>query len=115
MKSHYEFYAHQYGFSCTRAVNQKFIVQQEYCCKGCPKLSVKDRMADMLSKIEENGTTGIEMRELVKVFYEKWGFRLSTIKGYINDLEELELIKIVGTRVYHFSHQLPRGLVRSTR
>ena len=96
-------------------VSQNFIVQQEYPGKGSSKLSVKDRMADMLSKIEETGNDGIEVRELVKVFFEKWGFRLSTIKGYINDLEELELVKIMGNRVYHFNHQLPRGLVRSTR
>lgn len=72
-------------------------------------------MADMLNKIEETGNNGIEARELVKLFYEKWGFRLSTIKGYINDLEELEQVKIVGSRVYHFSYQPPRGLLRSTR
>ena len=78
-------------------------------------MSVKDRMADMLSKIEETGNDGIEVKELVKEFYEKWGFRLSTIKGYIYDLEELELVKIMGNRVYHFNHQPPRGLVRSTR
>jgi hypothetical protein len=72
-------------------------------------------MADMLSVIEETGNIGIEVRERVKLFFEKWGFRLSTIKGYINDLEELEQVKIVGSRVYHFSHQLPKGLVLSTR
>jgi hypothetical protein len=69
----------------------------------------------MLNKIEETGNNGIEVRELVKVFFEKWGYRLSTIKGYINDLEELEQIKIVGSRVYHFNYQPPRGLLRSTR
>jgi hypothetical protein len=49
-------------------------------------LSVKDRMDDMLSTIEEAGSDGIEMRELVKAHYEKWGYRLSTIKGYVSDL-----------------------------
>jgi hypothetical protein len=76
---------------------------------------VKERMTEMLSKVEEAGDNGIEIRELVKTFYDKWGFRLLTIKGYINDLEELEQVKIVGTRVYHSSHQPPKGLVRSTR
>jgi hypothetical protein len=72
-------------------------------------------MADMLNKIEETGNNGIEEKELVKIFFEKWGFRLSTIKGYIKDLEELEQVKIVGSRVYHSSYQLPKGLLRSTR
>ncbi len=79
------------------------------------ELSVKDRMDDMLSTIEEVGSDGIEMRELVKAYYEKWGFRLSTIKCYVSDLEELERVRIVGTRIYHFSFEPPRGLVRSTR
>ncbi len=65
--------------------------------------------------IEEAGEDGIEMRELVKAYYEKWGYRLSTIKGYVSDLEELEKVRIVGTRIYHFNHPPPRGLVRSTR
>jgi hypothetical protein len=78
-------------------------------------LSVKDRMDDMLSTIEEAGADGIELRDLVKVYYEKWGYRLSTIKGYVSDLEELEKVRIVGTRIYHFNHPPPRGLVRSTR
>jgi len=72
-------------------------------------------MDDMLNTIEEAGNDGIEIRELVKAYYEKWGFRLSTIKGYISDLEELERVRIVGTRIYHFNVQPPRGLVRSTR
>jgi hypothetical protein len=72
-------------------------------------------MDDMLSTIEEVGSDGIEMRELVKAYYEKWGFRLSTIKCYVSDLEELERVRIVGTRIYHFSFEPPRGLVRSTR
>jgi len=83
--------------------------------RGGPWLSVKDRMDDMLSSIEEAGEGGIEMRELVKSYYEKWGFRLSTIKGYVHDLEELENVRIVGTRIYHASFEPPRGLVRSTR
>jgi len=72
-------------------------------------------MDDMLNVIEEAGSDGIEMRDLVKKYYEKWGFRLSTIKGYVNDLEELEKVRIVGTRIYHFNFEPPRGLVRSTR
>jgi hypothetical protein len=72
-------------------------------------------MDDMLNHIEEAGSYGIELRDLVKAYYEKWGFRLSTIKGYVSDLEELEKVKIVGTRIYHFNHPPPRGLVRSTR
>ncbi len=79
------------------------------------ELSVKDRMDDMLSTIEEVGSDGIEMRELVKAYYEKWRFRLSTIKGYVSDLEELEKVRIVGTRIYHASFEPPRGLVSSTR
>jgi len=79
------------------------------------ELSVKVRMDDMLDTIEEAGSDGIEMRDLVKKYYEKWGFRLSTIKGYVSDLEELEKVRIVGTRIYHFNYQPPRGLVRSTR
>ena len=53
-------------------------------------MSVKERMDLMLSSIEEMGSEGIEMRELVKAFYDKWGYRLTTIKGYVSDLEELE-------------------------
>ena len=78
-------------------------------------MSVKERMDSMLHTIEEMGSEGIEMRELVKVFYDKWGYRLATIKGYVSDLEELEKVRIVGTRVYHFNHPPPKGLVRSTR
>ena len=78
-------------------------------------MSVKDRMDDMLNVIEESGSDGIEMKDLVKKYYEKWGFRLSTIKGYVSDLEELEKVRIVGTRIYHFNYQPPRGLVRSIR
>jgi hypothetical protein len=72
-------------------------------------------MDDMLNAIEEAGSEGIEMKDLVKKYYEKWGFRLSTIKGYVSDLEELEKVRIVGTMIYHFNYQPPRGLVRSTR
>ena len=78
-------------------------------------MSVKERMDSMLSTIEEMGSEGIEMRELVKAFYNKWGYRLTTIKGYVSDLEELEKVRIVGTRIYHFNHPPPKGLVRSTR
>jgi hypothetical protein len=78
-------------------------------------LPVKDRMDDMLNTIEEAGSDGIETRELVKAYYEKWGYRLSTIKGYVSDLEELERVRIAGTRIYHSKHPPPRGLVRSTR
>ncbi len=78
-------------------------------------MSVKDRMDDMLSTIEEVGSDGIEIRELIKAYYEKWGYRLSTIKGYVSDLEELEKVRIVGTRIYHASFEPPRGLVSSTR
>ena len=77
-------------------------------------MSVKERMDLMLSTIEEMGSEGIEMRELVKAFYDKWGYRLTTIKGYVSDLEELEKVRIVGTRIYHFNHPPPKGLVRST-
>ena len=78
-------------------------------------MSVKDRMENMLNAIEEAGSDGVEMKDLVKNYYESWGFRLSTIKGYVNDLEELEKVRIVGTRIYHASFEPPRGLVRSTR
>ena len=78
-------------------------------------MSVKDRMEDMMGSIEEAGSDGVEMRDLVKSYYEKWGFRLSTIKGYVHDLEELEKVRLVGTRVYHASFEPPRGLVSSTR
>jgi hypothetical protein len=78
-------------------------------------LSVKDRMEDMLNAIEEAGSDGIEKRDLVKDYYERWGFRLTTIKGYVHDLEELEKVRVVGTRVYHASFEPPRGLIRSTR
>ena len=78
-------------------------------------MSVKEKMDLMLSTIEEMGSEGIEMRELVKAFYDKWGYRLTTIKGYVSDLEELEKVRIVGTRIYHFNHPPPKGLVRSTR
>ncbi len=78
-------------------------------------MSVKGRMDDMLNVIEEAGSEGIEMRDLVKKYYERWGFRLSTIKGYVHDLEELEKVRIVGIRIYHASFEPPRGLVRSTR
>ena len=72
-------------------------------------------MDDMLSSIEEAGNNGIEMRDLVKKYYEEWGFRLSTIKSYVHDLEELEKVRIAGTRIFHSSFELPRGLVSSTR
>lgn len=78
-------------------------------------MSVRDRMDDMLNTIEDSGKDGIEMRDLNKKYYEKWGFRLSTIKGYVYDLEELEEVRIIGTRIYHASLEPPRGLVRSTR
>lgn len=78
-------------------------------------MSVKGRMDNMLDVIEEAGGEGIEMRDLVKDYYEKWGFRLSTIKGYVHDLEELEKVRRVGTRVYHARFEPPKGLVRSTR
>jgi len=52
---------------------------------------------------------------LLSIYYEKWGFRLATIKGYVSDLEEIGKIRVAGTILYHFSHQPPRGLVRSTR
>jgi len=71
-------------------------------------------MEDMLSTVKQVGEDGIEMRELVKQYYEKWGFRLSTIKGYVSDLEEIDKVRIVGTRIYHASFEPPRGLVRST-
>ena len=76
-------------------------------------MSVKDRMEDMLKTIEEASSNGIEMKELVKIYYEKWGFRLATIKGYISDLEEVDKVRVVGTRIYHFSYQPPRGLLSS--
>ena len=69
----------------------------------------------MMGSIEEAGEDGIEIRDLVKKYYELWGFRLSTVKSYIHDLEELEKVQIVGTRIYHFKVQPPRGLVQSTR
>jgi len=72
-------------------------------------------MDDMLKTVEEAGSNGIEVRELLRIYYEKWGFRLATIKGYISDLEEVEKVRVVGTMIYHFSYQSPRGLVRSTR
>jgi len=72
-------------------------------------------MDEMLKTIEEAGDDGIEMRDLLKKYYERWGFRLSTIRGYVTDLEELELVRVVGTRIYHFNHPPPRGLLRSTR
>ena len=72
-------------------------------------------MDEMLKTIEEAGDNGIEMRDLLKEYYERWGFRLSTIRGYVTDLEELELVRIIGTRIYHFNHPPPRGLLRSTR
>ena len=78
-------------------------------------MSVKDRMDDMLITVQEAGENGMEIRELVKKYYEKWGFRLSTIKGYVSDLEELDKVRIVGTRIYHSKHPPLRGLVRSTR
>jgi len=78
-------------------------------------LSVKDRMNEMLKTIEEAGSDGIEMRELLSIYYEKWGFRLATIKGYVSDLEEIGKIRVAGTMIYHFNYQPPRGLVRSTR
>jgi hypothetical protein len=78
-------------------------------------LAVKNRMDEMLTSIKQAGEEGMEIKDLVKNYYEEWGFRLSTIKGYISDLEELEKVKIVGTRIYHFSFQPPRGLIPSTR
>jgi hypothetical protein len=78
-------------------------------------LSVKSRMEDMLKTIEEAGNDGVEIRDLLKKYYEEWGFRLSTIRGYVTDLDELDLVRIVGTRIYHFNYPPPRGLLRSTR
>jgi hypothetical protein len=70
-------------------------------------------MDNMLESIKESGRDGVEMKNLIKIYYEKWGFRLSTIKSYVYDLEELEKVKIVGTRIYHISIDPPKGLVRS--
>jgi len=72
-------------------------------------------MDAMLTTLEEAGNNGMEMKDLVKEYYEKWGFRLSTIKGYVHDLRELEKVRMVGTRVYHARFEPPRGLVSSTR
>ena len=73
-------------------------------------MSVKERMDDMLKTIKEAGNVGIEMRDLIKKYYEEWGFRLSTIKSYVHDLEELEKVRIIGTRIFHSSFELPSGL-----
>ena len=78
-------------------------------------MSAKDRMDEMLRTIEEAGSDGIEIRELLSTYYEKWGFRLATIKGYVSDLEEIGKIRVSGTMVYYFSYEPPRGLVHSTR
>jgi hypothetical protein len=78
-------------------------------------VSVKQRMDEMLTNIGEAGSDGVEMGAIVKVFYERWGFRLSTIKSYISDLEELGKIRIIGSRIYHSEYQTPRGLISSTR
>ena len=78
-------------------------------------MSAKDRMDEMLRTIEDAGSNGIEMRELLSIYYEKWGFRLATIKGYVSDLEEIGKIRVSGTMVYYFSYEPPRGLVHSTR
>ena len=43
-------------------------------------MSVKDRMDEMLKTIEEAGSNGIEMRELLSIFYDKWGFKLATLR-----------------------------------
>jgi hypothetical protein len=78
-------------------------------------VSVKGRMDDMLESIKESGREGVEIKNLLKTFYDKWGFRLSTIKSYLHDLEELEKVTIIGSRVYHNSIEPPKGLFRSTR
>jgi hypothetical protein len=67
-------------------------------------------MDEMLTTIRNAGTDGVE-----KTYYDKWGFRLSTIKGYISDLEELGDIRIIGTRIFHHEYQTPKGLLRSAR
>jgi len=72
-------------------------------------------MDEMLTTIKEAGSDGVEMGAIVKTFYDRWGFRLSTIKGYISDLEELEEIRIMGSRIFHSEYQIPRGLLSSTR
>lgn len=69
----------------------------------------------MLTTIRNAGTDGVEMGTIVKTYYDKWGFRLSTIKGYISDLEELGDIRIIGTRIFHHEYQTPKGLLRSAR
>ena len=78
-------------------------------------MSVRDRMDEMLRTIEEASGDGIELRELLSIYYERWGFRLATIKGYVSDLEELGKIRVAGTILYHHSQKPPRGLVRSAR
>ncbi|MGD0805613.1 MAG: hypothetical protein ABSA11_16250, partial [Candidatus Bathyarchaeia archaeon] len=70
-------------------------------------MSAKDRMDEMLRTIEDAGSNGIEMRELLSIYYEKWGFRLATIKGYVSDLEEIGKIRVSGTMVYYFSYEPP--------
>ena len=69
-------------------------------------------MEYVLRIVENAGDNGIETRELLKTLYEKWGFRLSTIKGYVSDLEELDKIRVVGSIIYHMNIQPPKGLRR---
>lgn len=78
-------------------------------------MSVKQRMDEMLTTIREAGSDGMEMGAVVKVYYKRWGFRLSTIKSYISDLEELGEIRIIGSRIFHSEYQTPRGLISSTK
>ena len=54
-------------------------------------MSVKFRMDEMLRTIEEAGSNGIEMKELLSIYYEKWGFRLATFKGYISALRRARM------------------------
>jgi hypothetical protein len=72
-------------------------------------------MDEMLMTIEEAGETGIPLRNMLKIFYEKWGFRLNTIKGYVSDLEEIGKVRMVGSQVYHIKFDPPSGLLGMER
>ena len=61
----------------------------------------------MLAALKGAGANGIEIKRFIKIFADKWGFRVRTVRGYISDLVELEDAKIDKSRIYHSMFYTP--------
>lgn len=64
-------------------------------------IGVKERREEMENVVRKAGKNGMEVKELIKLFADRWGFRVKTVKGYISDLVELEKVRIADSRIYH--------------